>query len=32
MLYEVITPVESYVRISNHTIYEIGEIIYPNVV
>jgi pyruvate ferredoxin oxidoreductase gamma subunit len=25
-------PVESYVRISNHTIYEIGEIIYPNVI
>ncbi len=24
-------PVESYVRISNETIYEIGEIIYPNV-
>ncbi len=24
-------PVESYVRISNQTIYEIGEIIYPNV-
>ncbi|UCD12224.1 MAG: 2-oxoacid:acceptor oxidoreductase family protein [Nitrospinaceae bacterium] len=25
-------PVESYVRISNATIYEIGEIIYPNVI
>lgn len=25
-------PVESYVRISNQTIYEIGEIIYPNVI
>ncbi|MEE1550800.1 MAG: 2-oxoacid:acceptor oxidoreductase family protein, partial [Nitrospinaceae bacterium] len=25
-------PVESYVRISNQAIYEIGEIIYPNVI